>query len=262
MRAIFLAFLFAAVLSAETQMERGKRVVDEALAALGGEKFRSVRTRVETGRVYSFYRERLTGLSIAKIYTRYNLHPDPEKKGGLHVRERQAFGKKEDSVVLFLEDTGYQLTYRGARPVPADTMVRYKATTRNNILYILRERLDESGLTIESRGSDILSNMPVELVDITDADNNVIHVAFHHLTKLPVRQVYDRRDPESKERIEEVTLFTKFRDVGGGVQWPFNMLRERNGEKVYEIFSDSVAVNVDLDDSLFNLPANLKVLGK
>ncbi|MEO8127316.1 MAG: hypothetical protein ABJF23_23030 [Bryobacteraceae bacterium] len=262
MRAIFLAFLFTALLSAETQLERGRRVVNEALAALGGEKFRSVCTRVETGRVYSFYRERLTGLSIAKIYTRFDLHADPAKKDALHVRERQSFGKKEDSVVLFLEDAGYQLTYRGAKPVPADTLARYKATTRNNILYFLRERLDEPGLTIESRGSDILSNTPVEMVDITDAENNVIHVAFHHMTKLPVRQVYDRRDPESKERIEEVTLFSKYRDVGGGVQWPFNVLRERNGEKIFEIFAESVTVNDDLDDSLFNLPKNVKVLEK
>jgi hypothetical protein len=259
MKSISLVFLVASVLSAETQLERGKRVVNEALTALGGDRFRSVRTRVETGRVYSFYRERLTGLSIAKIYTRYN-DPDPSKPDALRVREREAFGKKEDSTVLFLEDAGYQLSYRGAKPVPADTLARYKATTRNNFLYILRERLDEPGLTMESRGSDILSNVPVEIVDITDAQNNVVSVAFHHLTKLPIRQVYYRRDPESKERIEEVTLFTKFRDVGGGVQWPFNILRERNGEKIYEIFSESVAINVDLEDSLFNLPASVKVL--
>jgi len=79
---------------------------------------------------------------------------------------------------------------------------------------------------------------------------------------LPMRQVYDRRDPETKERIEEVTLFTKFRDVGGGVQWPFHMLRERNGEKIFEIFSESVSVNDDLDDSMFSLPKNVKVLEK
>jgi hypothetical protein len=260
MKATSLALIFATLLSAETQQERGKRIIDEALAALGGESFRNMRTRVETGRVYSFYRERLTGLSIAKIYTRYDMNPDPAKSKELHVREREAFGKKEDSIVLFLEDAGYQLTYRGAKPVPADTLARYKATTRNNILYILHERLNEPGLIFESRGSDILSNVPVELVDVIDADNNVVSVAFHHLTKLPVRQVYYRRDPESKERIEEVTLFTKFRDVGGGVQWPFNMLRERNGEKIYEIFSESVAVNVDLPDSLFNLPADVKVI--
>ncbi len=260
MKVISMAFFFAALLFAETQMERGKRVVNEALAALGGEKFRSVSTRVETGRVYSFYRERLTGLSIAKIYTRYDPHPDPKKTDGLYVRERQAFGKKEDSIVLFMADAAYQLTYRGAKPIPEDTFARYKSSTRNNILYILRERLDEPGLTMESRGSDILANVPVELVDITDAQNNVIHVAFHHLTKLPVRQVYDRRDPDSKEKIEEVTLFTKFRDVGDGVQWPFNILRERNGEKIFEIFSESVTINTELADSMFNLPTNVKVL--
>jgi len=260
MKTISLAIFFAALLAAETQLERGKRVVDESLAALGGAKFQSVKTRVETGRVYSFYRERLTGLSIAKIYTRYNMHPDPAKVDELRVRERETFGKNEDSIVLFLEDAGYQLTFRGAKPVPADTLARYKATTRNNFLYILRNRMDEPGLTIESRGTAIQSNVPVELVDITDSDNNVVSVAFHHLTKLPLRQVFYRRDPESKEKIEEVTLFTKFRDVGGGVMWPFNMLRERNGEKIYEIFSESVAVNVDLEDSLFNLPPSVKVL--
>ena len=260
MKLISLALLFTALLPAETQMDRGERVVNEALAALGGEKFRNMRTRVETGRVYSFYHEQLTGLSIAKIYTRYSTNPDPAKVNELHVRERQAFGKKEDSIVLFLEDAGYQLSFRGARPVPADSLARYKATTRNNILYILHERLNEPGLTFESKGGDILSNTPVEMVDITDSGNNVVSVAFHHLTKLPLRQVYYRRNPESKEKIEEVTLFTKFRDVGGGVQWPFNMLRERNGEKIYEIFSESVSINADLPASLFNLPSNVKVL--
>jgi hypothetical protein len=260
MKLISLALLLTTLLSAETQMDRGKRIINEALTALGGENFRNMRTRVETGRVYSFYHERLTGLSIAKIYTRYDMNPDPAKVNELHVRERQAFGKKEDSIVLFLEDSGYQLTYRGAKPLPADSLARYKASTRNNILYILHERLNEPGLTFESKGSDILSNAPVELVDITDSENNVVSVAFHHLTKLPVRQVYYRRDPESKEKIEEVTLFTKFREVGSGVQWPFNMLRERNGEKIFEIFSESVAINVDLPDSLFNLPGNVKVL--
>src|SRR4051794_12428733 len=149
MRAIFLTLLATSLLSAETQLERGKRVVNEALAALGGEKFRGMQTRVESGRVYSFYHERLTGLSIAKIYTRYDPHPDPAKPEALYVRERQAFGKKEDSVVLFLEDAEYQLPYRGAKPFPADSLMRYKATTRNNFLYILRERLDEPGLTME-----------------------------------------------------------------------------------------------------------------
>jgi hypothetical protein len=39
-----------------------------------------------------------------------------------------------------------------------------------------------------------------------------------------------------------------------GVQWPHEIMRLRNGEKVYQIFSETVVVNQDLADNLFSLP--------
>ena len=65
------SLLGAASFGAETKQERGKKIVEEALAAMGGDKFLEMKDRVESGRAYSFYRDRLTGLSVAKIYTRY-----------------------------------------------------------------------------------------------------------------------------------------------------------------------------------------------
>ena len=52
-------------LAAETAQQRGKRVVDEALAALGGPAFLKMEDRLETGRAYSFYNGELNGLSVA-----------------------------------------------------------------------------------------------------------------------------------------------------------------------------------------------------
>ena len=100
----------------------------------------------------------------------------------------------------------------------------------------------------------------MEIVDLTDADNRTTTVYFHQITKLPVRQVFYRRDPVTKDRNEEVTHFTKYRDVDG-IQWPFAIERDRNGEKIYEIFSDSVPVNDNkLKDDLFVLPSSIKML--
>src|SRR5258708_1513054 len=97
---------------------RARKVIDDAVAALGGDKFLQMEDRVETGRAYSFYRENLSGLSIAKIYTRY-LTVTPAKSGEeLGVRERQAFGKTEDSAVVLPEDGAFHLTYRGSKPIP------------------------------------------------------------------------------------------------------------------------------------------------
>ena len=257
MSSIALLLVGTAVLSAETNLERGKRLVDESLAALGGNKFLAVQDRIESGRAYSFYRERLTGLAVAKIYTRYLKENVP---GQVRQRERQAFGKDEDSLVLLLENDGYQITYRGAVPLKQDRLHRYKESVLRNYFYILRVRRNEPGIIYEYRGSDIWSNMPVEKVDITDNENRVVTVYLHRTTKLPVRQVSIRRDPETKERIEDTVIYTKFRDAGGGVQWPFNILSERNGEKVFELFSESVAVNQNLTDELFTVPGNTKIL--
>ena len=89
--------------------ERGKRVVYEALQAVGGKAYLAMEDREESGRAYSFFRQELEGLSTAKIYTRY-LTPVAGKPS---VRERQSFGKEESSGVLFNQDGAWEITFRG-----------------------------------------------------------------------------------------------------------------------------------------------------
>ncbi len=59
----------------------------------------------------------------------------------------------------------------------------------------------------------------------------------------------------------EVTAFARYR-ADGGVQWPHDIRRDRNGEKIYEMFSDSVEINKGLRDELFHLTGNIKILPK
>jgi hypothetical protein len=242
--------------AAETAQQRGKRVVDEALEALGGQAFLHMEDRVESGRAYSFFREELSGLSLAKFYTRY-VTPGSDK---IAQREREAFGKDEYSYLLFTAQDSWEITYRGARPLESRRQANYIDSTRRNIFYILRARLNEPGLTFYSQGSDFWENRPVEIVEITDSENLTVTVYFDKLNKLPVRQVYKRRNPEFKDFDTEVTVFAKYRDVGGGVKWPFDIRRDRNGEKVFEMFAESVEINKNLPDNLFTLPADVKLL--
>jgi hypothetical protein len=115
-------------------------------------------------------------------------------------------------------------------------------------------------LIFESRGADVLLNAPVEIVDITDADNRTTTVYFHQITKLPVREVFYRRNAVTKDKDEEITLFSKYREVDG-IQWPWAIERQRNGEKVFEIFADSVKFNdAKMQSDLFELPSDIKLL--
>lgn len=243
--------------AAETAAERGKRIVYEALQAMGGDAYLHMNDRVESGRAYSFYRLQISGLSAAKIYTRY-LAPQP---GVPAVRERETFGLKEDGSILLTETGGWEITFRGARPLEDDRYAKYRDSTIRDVMYILRQRLNEPGISFYSSGSDMFENRPVDIVDITDANVNTTTVYFDQRTKLPTRQTFRRRNEQYHDFDTEVTLWGLYRKVGG-VMWPCNVRRERNGEKIYEMFSDQVQINQDLKDSLFTLAGDMKVLPK
>jgi hypothetical protein len=256
--AIAAALAIALAHGQETRQEHGKRVVEEALAALGGDAFRHMEDRVVSGRAYSFYHTQISGLSVATVYTRYIVHAP----GKLGLRERQAFGKKQDEGwVLFTDQGGWDVSFRGARPLADDAYINFKENTERSILYILRQRLNEPGLSFYSEGRDIVLNQPVDVVDITDATGFTVTVAFNQMTKLPLQQTYRRRNPIYHDFDTEVTLYTKYRSVNG-ITWPYDVHREHNGDKVFELYADSVEMNKGLKDDLFTLPDKIKILPK
>ncbi len=239
--------------------EKGKKVLDQCIEALGGDHFLSVKNRVEAGMVFSFYREDINGLERAIIYTEYL---DAPLNGKLSVRERESFGKKkeENGAVLFTEREGYDITYRGARPLSKERFDRFSDSALHDIFYILRQRLKEPGLLVEYKGGDLWENRPVDILDITDSQNRVTTVYIDRYNHLPVRQLFRRRNAVTGDMNEEVTVFAKYRDVGNGVQWPYSIQRSRDGEKVYQMYSTDVRIDQPLSDSLFTLPGGIKML--
>jgi hypothetical protein len=262
MKNAVLAALFVLgplALRAETPPNRAKQIIDDCVQALGGDRFLQMQTRVEEGQAYSFYRESVTGLSIARIYTRYDSGV-ADTAHQLAQHERDNYGKKQDYGTLFTDKEAWDVTYRGARPIPADRFAQYKNTTLHDIFYILRVRLHEPGWIFEYQGADVVENHDVDIVDLTDAGNRTTTVYIDRITKLPVRQVFYRRDPITKDRDEEITHFDKYVE-NDGVEWPYVIQRDRNGEKIYEIFSTSVRINdPKVSDDLFTLPSDIKLL--
>ena len=233
----------------------------ESVASLGGDAYLHMSDRIEEGRAYSFFNEQLSGLSKARIYVRYLVAPAPPVVAFQGQRERQVFGKDESAYVLFDEKQGYNVSYRGAKPYTPADYEKYRESLLHNVLYIFRMRLNEPGMTFESRGTELYNNVPVDSVDIIDSDNRVVTVYFEQSTHYPVRQKWFRRNAISKEKDEEVTVFSKYRETNG-VFWPWVIQRERNGERIYEMFSESVSFNNGVTDEKFMLPASTKIIDR
>ena len=255
-----LLVLLTPSLPAQTSSaNKGKEVIEQAVAALGGERFLNMRYRVASGRIYSFFHDELNGLDLATIYTEY-LETKPGN--GLAVRERELLGKKQDYSYLYLPDQGWDVTYRGARPIADDTWERYARTTENDILYLLRTRYHESGLEFDYVGSQVYVSTHVEIIDVTDAKNQTIRVSFDHNTHLPVHETFEWFDSQTNQKQDQVTDYSKYRDIGGGIMWPFSIERQKNGYKIYQLFANKVTAGGPVPPNTFELPSTARVLKK
>ncbi|HWE52957.1 MAG TPA: hypothetical protein VG273_24410 [Bryobacteraceae bacterium] len=257
-RSFGLSLAASALLRGEkTGESRGREVIDRAINALGGNAFRSMRTRTEDGRAYSFYREQISGLSQSRFYTEYATPAGG--KPSISQLQRQFYGKKQEDSVLYTPSGAYELTFRGARPLSVDKEAQYQEATLHDIFYILHQRMNEPGLDFQARGVDVVENQRVETIDVYDAENRNVTVWFNANTFLPVKQSFHHWDAVIKDRREDVTRYTKFRDVSG-VMWPHATERERDTEKIFALYADKVAINEALADSFFELPNGIKIL--
>lgn len=256
----FLSLALAQVSAlAQGQPDQGRQTIARVIQALGGDAFVHLQNRVVKGRIYSFFHDRMSGLDVATIYTQY-LDSPPAK--GVGIREREMLGKKQDYSYLFLEDQGFDVTFRGARPIPDESWDRYLRTTRNDIFYILRERQNEPGITYDYGGTETYLSAQVDVVDIIDAQNQTVRVFFDHNSMLPLHEEFSWLDPDTKQRNDESADFDKYRDCGNGVMLPYSIQRDRNGYKSYQMFASKIDVNQTLPPKVFELPPGAKLLKK
>lgn len=256
---LLLGAAVSASLQAQDSEKKGHDVANQVIAALGGDRFLHMQNRVSNGRIYGFFHDRLSGLDLAQIYVEYL---DQAPANGIAIRERELLGKKRDYSYLFLPTQGWDVTYRGARPIPDEDWDRYIRTNRYDILYMLRYRLNEPGMAVEYIGTDMYISRHVEVIELTDSANVTVRVFLDHNTMLPVHQTFSWFDETMKTHDDETTDFDKYRDTGGGVMWPYSIDRSRNGYKVFQQFADEVQVDQKLPPKVFDLPPGAKLLNK
>ena len=228
-------------LAAQTRQERAKHLLDQCLEAIGGDAFLTVRNMVQKGRAYSFRRQNLRGLAVMSIFTRFEPMRESDDPNWLPVSRREVYTEKGDYYVLFQNGKGWEVTFRGARPLPEESLRRYRESTRRDIFYILRYRFNEPGMYFYYAGTEIIDNVPTHAIEIVDGRGEAVTVYLRMSDNLPVQQVYIRRDPKTRIPYEEKSIFSKYRKVGQ-VALPWNVQRRRDDSKIFELFGQTAEI--------------------
>jgi hypothetical protein len=241
-------FVMPSMLAAQSvpqdAVARGHQILEQAIQALGGQAYLSLRDYRAEGRAFSFDRwEEINGMAPITNFQRL---PD---------KSRQVQGKKHDVIMVINGDKGWDSTYRGVAELPATEIERNQLSRKLSFDVILRLRLKEPGVELLFTGTDFVDGQPVDVVEFSDADANVAKLGIAHETHLPVRREWERKLPNHVREQNVETLGKYHVAKGSTVQFPFYVRRERNGIKVFEAFFEEIDATHRLDDSLFERPA-------
>jgi len=224
----------------QVNARKAKSILEQAIKALGGEKYLTIRDREEQGRGYSFHHGRESGGGT--VFWSFVEFPD---------KERVELTKERDVAELYVGDKAWELTYKGARPFDEKDRTEYLRRRRFSLDTVLRTWVNDPGVVFLFEGSAIAAQHPSQQVTLINAQDEAVTLYFDTENHLPVKKTFWWRDPVDKQKNTEEEVYDNYRPVSG-IMAPTNVTRFFNGDMARQRFIYSVTINQGLDQAMFD----------
>ena len=227
------------VLMPEQSAAKAKDFIQKAVQALGGSEYLAVRDATCSGRIGSFGHS--GDLMGYEKFIDYSKLPDKDRSENL---------PKRNIIEIKNGDKGWVLDRGGVSEADEVSIAEFQEDMKTDIDNVLRDRWKEPGTILRYLGPDVVDLKEADWIEFVDNDNRSIRIAFAKATHLPLRKVVVTRDPGTRMRSETIEYYSNYHPIGGVIQ-PFQVTRERNGQKIYQAFIEECKFNTNPSDSLF-----------
>ena len=222
---------------------KAKQILQQLISAMGGQRYLQLKTSECEGRYAQFgHNGDTSGYVQAKVFWNY---PD---------KFRIEYGKKGNIVDVYAGEQGWTLDRDGASEEPATSVTDFQESLSRNVNNLLRERINEKGMLLRYGGTAVAELKVVDWVEVTDTEDRTFRLAVEQATHLLVRSVVKTVDNETRERREDVTIYSNYQ-LKDGVQMPMQISRERDGRRLSQAFFSSCEANPQLPADFFTKAA-------
>jgi hypothetical protein len=227
------------VLMPDQSAAKAKGIIQLAIDALGGQAYLNVHDITYSGQLSAFGHS--GDLNGFEKFIDYQQPP---------LKERQENLPKRNIIEVNNNDKGWVLDRGGVSEAATSDVARFQESIQIDIYNILRNRIHEKNMIFRYAGSDVVDLKECDWIELVDNENRTIRIAFARSTHLPIRKTVDIRDPSTQLKSQEIEYYSLYHPIDG-IQTAFQITRERNGFKIYQVFFDKIQYNTNVSDSLF-----------
>jgi hypothetical protein len=237
---------------AKANEQKGRAALAAMVRALGGDRWLNLKDETFSGRTSGFYQGKPTG--AINDYFDYRRFPD---------QERLELGKKRDVVDFFLKNEGWEVTYRGKKPLPQDLVDEFIRRRDHSIETAIRVWLKDPQTIVIFDKQSLVERHLADQVTLISPTNDSITIEMDAQTHLPLRRTFQWRDPLYKDKNTEAEEYDDYH-VMSGIPTAFTITRFHNGDMTNQryLYPDRTAYDTSLPDSLFDVDATAAKIKK
>ena len=242
----------------ETPEQRGRFLLDQMVTALGGDAWLHRKDMTVKGRTAAFFRGAPTGFVVEYSGNRQFAHdnrPDAERIGFITEKSMILPGTKIDIVQVWVNNNGYEVSYKGRTTLPKDQVEDYYRRREHSIENVVLNWLHQPGVVVISEGTSMVERRLTDKVTVLTDNNDAVTIELDANTHLPLKRSFKWRDERFKDYDKDEESYDDYHTIQG-LPTAMTLTRYRNDDMISQRFYEKVEYNTNLSPDLFN-PDNL-----
>lgn len=238
---------------------KARELLDQTIAALGGQPYLTYTSRSESGRYYPLHHGRTESTGIP--YNYYVEYPDKDRFEVVALKDIHVIpgtidiggvksGHKFDLVLIHNGNQGFEISYKGTAAQDKIELDKYLRRRQHSLEWVFRKWINDPTVALFYNGLEIVDSKPTEGVTLLNDRDDSVKIWLDQNTHYPIKISYSWRDPKDKQKNVEEEVYDHYKPEQG-IMTPHSITRYFNGETSQQRFIFSAKYNLNLPDTLF-----------
>jgi len=229
--------------AAAKNAQQARAALDRMVQALGGQAWLDMKNQEREGFIAAFFH----GNPDAGTTLYYEFHQWPD-------HDRVDVTKHRDVVEFYLGNEGWEVTYRGKKPMDKELLDDFIRRRDHSIETAIKVWLKDPNTILVYEGQHLVERKLGEQVTLISADNESITILMDTQSHLPLERIFQWRDPLYKDKNADSEEYDDYHTMDG-FPTPFSITRFKNGEMWRQYYIKKVTFNQELPGDFWSVEA-------
>lgn len=230
--------------------KQARAALDAMVTALGGPAWLNMKNQMRQGHMAGF--DHGNPGDGTTDYWEYHAWPD---------QDRIEYTKHRDVIQFYAGRQGWEVTYRGKKDMDKDILDDYLRRRDHSIETVVKVWMKEPNTILVFEGQHLAERHLADQVTLISPDNEAVTILMDAQTHLPLRRVFQWRDPVYHDKNTDAEEYDDYHNVDG-LPTPFTISRDKNDDPVRQYYVTKVTYNQQLPEDFWDVDAATRRIKK